>query len=674
MSGGPARGHRPAEICLVSREVYPLTGGGIGSYVTALAGVLRHLGQVRVVTSSAFREKWDALTRGHDQRLPDGLLWTFVPEPSLDELDDWLGFHHCWGARVLEALRREYGRFGPDLIEFPDYHAEATATAQAKRAGDPMLRNTRVVVRAHTSFEMCRLLDGFLGTDTESETVFALEREALRLADALVWAGGDVLGTYERYYGVADLPAGRRIRHPLSFERPAAVDESNREIGYPVRLLYVGRLERRKGVQDLLRALTTNDSDGWQLTLVGGDTETGPLGGSQRAQLELMALGDSRVRFLDQVPRDALGDLIRAHDVFVMPSRWECWPTVVLEALSLNRPVVGTPTGGMLEMIQAGRSGWLSRTTGADALREVLDGLIGEPERVGRLIRSGEPRRAGEELTRNSDVLNGYAALLDEPPAPARTSAPRPARRRVQPLVSVVIPYFRMARFVRETVDSVERQTYPAIETIVVNDGSFAPEDGDVLDELEGRPRVRVLTQVNHGLGGARNAGIAQSRGRYVLPLDADNLIEPTFVARCVELLEADADLAYVTSWSQYVDEANEPIVWPVSGEPRGFHPIGNATDYVEMTNTAGDALAVIPRRVFDLGYRYSADIPICEDWTLYRALHRAGRYGIVIPERLVRYRIRPDSMYQTGGQRQYLRVRAEATAQLREEAIPWMP
>lgn len=674
MTGEPERRRRPAEICLVSREVYPLTGGGIGSYVTALAGILRDLGQVRVVTSAAFQDEWKTLVRNRDPRLPDGLLWTFVPEPSLTELDDWLGFHHCWSARVLEALRQEYGRFGPDLIEFPDYHAEALATAQAKRAGEPMLRDTRVVVRAHTSFEMCRLLDGFMGTDTESETVLAIERESLRLADTLVWAGGDVLGTYERYYGADNLPRSRRIRHPLSFDRPPAVDERARDARYPVRMLYVGRLERRKGVQDLLRALTTNDSDGWELTLVGGDTETGPLGGSQRAQLELMALSDSRVHFVDHVPRATLGQLIRDHDVLVMPSRWECWPTVVLEALTLNRPVVGTPTGGMLEMIQSGRSGWLSRSTGATALREVLDSLIGEPERIAQLIRSGEPRRVGEELTRDADVVAGYAALLDEPSYHPRARIRPTTRRRVQPLVSVVVPYFRMGAFVREAVDSVERQTHPAIETIVVNDGSFAPEDGDVLDELERQPGVRVLTQVNHGLGGARNAGIAQSRGRYVLPLDSDNAIEPTFVARCVELLEADPSLAYVTSWSQYVDEAGEPIAWPVSGELRGFHPIGNASDYVEVTNTAGDALAVLPRRLFDLGYRYSADVPICEDWTLYRALHRDGRYGLVIPERLVRYRIRADSMYQTGGQRQFMRVRAEATAQLTEEAIAWTP
>ncbi len=60
-------------------------------------------------------------------------------------------------------------------------------------------------------------------------------------------------------------------------------------------------------------------------------------------------------------------------------------------------------------------------------------------------------------------------------------------------------------------------------------------------------PHLRVLWQPNRGLGGARNAGIVQSRGRYLFALDADNVAEPEFVERAVELLEDDPSLAYVT-------------------------------------------------------------------------------------------------------------------------------
>ncbi len=664
--------HGPVQICLVSREVYPLTGGGIGSYVTALAAQLRELGQVRIVTSSAWQPEWQRLTEAGDARLPEGVLWSFVPEPSMEETGDWFGFHHLWSARVLATLETEYGRRGPDLVEFADYQAEGFVTAQAKRAGNRTLRDSRLAIRAHTSWEMCRTLDGHVGSSREEKSIVALERSALRLADTLLWAGGDILGTYRRFYGVETIPPDRRIRHPLAFTWAAEVDDSGWEANYPVRLLYLGRLERRKGVQDLVRALLGNDSDAWRATLIGGDTDTGPLGVSQRAQLEVMTLGDERFTISGAVPRPDLPQVIRDHDVLVMPSRWECWPTVVLEAMALNRPVIATPTGGMTEMVRPGRSGWLTAGVGARALQEGIESLLREPEKIQKLVSSGGPREAGRELTRDSDVLDGYAKLLAQPVPATRPRGRTLSAGRASPLVSVIVPYFQLPDFVRETVDSVERQTHPTIETIVVNDGSRTPVDGEILDELAGRAGVRVLTTPNRGLGGARNSGIAQSRGRYVLPLDADNVIAPTFVERCVELLEADPELAYVTSWSRYIDEQGTGPTWPGSGAPRGYHPIGNETELVESMNTAGDALAVLPRRLFDLGFGYSTDVPICEDWTLYRALHRAGRYGIVIPERLVDYRVRSDSMYQAGGVERLERVRAEAAAQLDEEAIAW--
>ena len=81
-----------------------------------------------------------------------------------------------------------------------------------------------------------------------------------------------------------------------------------------------------------------------------------------------------------------------------------------------------------------------------------------------------------------------------------------------------------------------------------------------------------VVTQMNQGLGAARNFGVLQSRGRYVFPLDCDNIAEPEFVARCVEILERRPEVAYVTSWSRYIDEDGTPR----PGPDLGYQPLGN--------------------------------------------------------------------------------------------------
>ena len=101
-----------------------------------------------------------------------------------------------------------------------------------------------------------------------------------------------------------------------------------------------------------------------------------------------------------------------------------------------------------------------------------------------------------------------------------------------------MIPYHGLAAHVRATAASAAEQTYRPIEIVVVNDGSFGEEDW-ILAELAADYPLTVLSQSNAGLGAARNFGIGQSRGRYVLPLDADNVLEP-LVERTVAILESD--------------------------------------------------------------------------------------------------------------------------------------
>jgi hypothetical protein len=163
--------------------------------------------------------------------------------------------------------------------------------------------------------------------------------------------------------------------------------------------------------------------------------------------------------------------------------------------------------------------------------------------------------------------------------------------------------------------------------------------------------------------------GVSQCRGRYILPLDADNTVEPEFVARCVEVLEARPEVAYVTAWSRYVDPVGRRLT---GGRDTGYQPFGNHHEINSVVNVAGDATAVIRRRIFDVGFRYSEELVSYEDWHFYRALQRAGHLGAVIPERLIRYRVRPASLLHEVGAANRPRLEQEISALLKEEAIRW--
>src|SRR5262245_4518179 len=102
------------------------------------------------------------------------------------------------------------------------------------------------------------------------------------------------------------------------------------------------------------------------------------------------------------------------------------------------------------------------------------------------------------------------------------------------PLASVIIPAYNAERFLRQAVESALAQSYPNVEVLVIDDGST---DGtrQLADELaKADGRLRVITQQNAGVGAARNRGIAEARGKYIAPLDADDFWYPEKLARQV--------------------------------------------------------------------------------------------------------------------------------------------
>jgi glycosyltransferase involved in cell wall biosynthesis len=123
------------------------------------------------------------------------------------------------------------------------------------------------------------------------------------------------------------------------------------------------------------------------------------------------------------------------------------------------------------------------------------------------------------------------------------------------PLVSVVIPVYNGARFVAEAIESALAQTYPAIEVIVVDDGS---SDGTA-QVVQSFP-VRYISQKNSGVSAARNHGIRQSRGKYVLFLDHDDRLLPAAAEIGVGLLEQHPECAMAVGEHRYIDTNGDQL------------------------------------------------------------------------------------------------------------------
>ncbi len=543
---------------------------------------------------------------------------------------------HARSAAALLAIEEAFGDEPPDYLEVPDHRGHGLVPLQARNAGHRSLRGCTIGVRLHGSAEMACVQDG-TWPRPENRILGDFEREVLRLADLVIWPGGDALGLYERFLGAA-LPAPACLRLPFALP-PEPPDPAPRDPQAPLRLLYAGRLQRARGPLVLAEACARIAGDGWRLTIAGADTETAALGRSVRETLETMCAPDPRVSLLDPVAPERLPETLAEHDLLVVPSQFEVWSGIAMEAMRAGLPVLMTPVGGLTGIVEAGVSGWLAADTTRAAIQAALERLLADRDELERVRMSGEVFRRFQRLAEPAPILSGYRELLGErhPPAVVVNGASP------KPLVSAIVPYYGEHEWVGEAVGSLLSQTHRNLEVTIVNDGSFEPEDA-VLAELAEDPRVRVLTQLNEGDQSARNLGLVDAEGKYVVMLDADNALEPEFVARAVAMLEADPELAYVTCWLRFVgEEAALEAAWT-----RGYAPLGNGVRSDEAVNSDGDTIAVMPRRLFaELGYRYDLGA-VMADWALYRVLKDDGRLGAVIPERLARYRVRPDSISRT--------------------------
>lgn len=210
------------------------------------------------------------------------------------------------------------------------------------------------------------------------------------------------------------------------------------------------------------------------------------------------------------------------------------------------------------------------------------------------------------------------------------------------PLVSVVIPAYQAADFITRSVSSALGQSYPSLETIVVNDGS--PDTEQLRRALQPfASRIQYLEQDNNGAAAARNTGIHASRGEFVAFLDADDRWETDFVESQLELLAAPprADLVY----------SNARLVGAPWLEGRtSFSTAGGIQNVTALDLIRADAVVVTSsvltrRSILDEVGLFDTSPRISEDFDLWLRIAMHGGRIRYTSKPLVTRTVRPGSL-----------------------------
>lgn len=371
-------------IALVSYEYAGgVNSGGIGTYVRTAAAMLAARGHdVEVFTSG------DAF--GSHESSQGHMVHT-VP-----------GSRVSFAEAICPVFSRRHESRPFDMVEGPEYGADASAVARA-------FADLPLVVKLHApSFTIQASNDSYVDLRVRSRYYLGAlrrgrwpdnpwqydpaqdgEREHALAADEIA---ANSRATAERVVEMWGLPGDKTSVVPLVFAPPRAlleIDAANETMC----VLFVGRLEVRKGVIELAKAipLVHQAMPSVRFRFVGRDLPH-PADRAPISQHILKAAGTSAtaVQIAGGLPHDRIPSELQSCDVCVFPSDWEASGYVCLEAMAAARGVIGSSAGGMAEIIEHGRTGLLVPPRKPKAIAEAIIALLRAPEQriaMGRAAR-----------------------------------------------------------------------------------------------------------------------------------------------------------------------------------------------------------------------------------------------------------------------------------------------
>ena len=205
-----------------------------------------------------------------------------------------------------------------------------------------------------------------------------------------------------------------------------------------------------------------------------------------------------------------------------------------------------------------------------------------------------------------------------------------------QPLVCVITPCYNDGQWLENCQQTVQAQTYPHIEWIVVDDGSEDQQTLTALTRLE-TEGITLLRNSHGGPSAARNVGIAHASGQYILPLDCDDAIDPTYIEKAVAAMQEDVSRRVVYCRADFAGEQSGEWALPDFEMGRFL-----ADNIIFVT-------ALFHRADWERAGGFSPDLPDgLEDYDFWLRLAEQGAQFYRIPEVLFHYQIHNSSRTQS--------------------------
>ena len=196
-----------------------------------------------------------------------------------------------------------------------------------------------------------------------------------------------------------------------------------------------------------------------------------------------------------------------------------------------------------------------------------------------------------------------------------------------EPKVSIIIPNYNREALIIETLACLLKVKYSNWECIIVDDGSTDDSVSIIQNFCKKDDRFRLFTNKKSGLSATKNFAILQSSGKYILPLDSDDLIHPNYISEAVEIMENSTNTKLVYCKGKYF------------GSKHGRWKLAPYSFLQLISQNCLPNTSLFRRIDFDKTFGYNTSLTINEDWEFWISLLETGGEVYRIPKYYFFYR-----------------------------------
>lgn len=626
-------------LVFVTTELYPYTAGGIGR---VMFNMLRTM-------EAADRERTVVIVLDHAVNLitfqasfPGVELVLLSTRDDVHERyaagrrhpPEWAYSDTRWhwnSSAVLRALQGLARERHIDYVEFPDWGGLGFCTIQEKLLTG-FLKDAILAVRLHSTHTSLLKAEA-RAVGMADLNLADIERKCLRDCDRIVAQLGSVSRAVREIYGFSSGEWDERVvchAPPVLLDQHKQCDHTaNADLTADI--LFTSKIQRFKRPDLFIRGVA----------------------GFMRERVEFTGKAGLSAHSTDAEYDTQIGKLIPAD----LASRFEFMPNLTAEERERCIAAATVVVSGGFESfcLAAYEASLLGARVILNGRNPAFDESSPWRDGINCIKFDGTASGLTAALSRSFQADTGLVPVaVPQDPWPwahGRADKPEFLPRGAEPLVSVIVPHYNMGGHLPETLENIVAFDYPNLEIVLVDDASTNAESRQLV-ELLGRSQTEGLKVVrlpsNVGLSAARNVGIREASGEYVVTLDADDLLDIGFVAKAVRALESRPEFDVVVT----------PAAYFVDGSPSPLETAGtDATDYAVFTGEAklagllqnrySTATAAFRKSLLER-FPYNEDLHCYEDWSLYMRLVDANVRFIVSTDACFFYRRRSDSMVHT--------------------------